>query len=110
MSLRVRGGGSAERLVNELPLRPEAAPIKARPASERAERFRGTLAALGREIDRGEKLVARAIAPGAGRLAAGELIALQAGIYRYSEAVDLAAKLVDRAGSAIRTTLQSGGQ
>ena len=44
-----------------------------------------------------------------GGLAAGDLIALQAGIYRYSEAVDLAGKLVDRAGNAVKTTLQSNG-
>jgi hypothetical protein len=46
---------------------------------------------------------------GGGPLDAGQLIALQAGIYRYSEAVDLAAKLVDRAANAVRTTLQSSG-
>jgi hypothetical protein len=38
----------------------------------------------------------------------GTLIALQAGIYRYSEAVDLAGKLVDRGGNAVRTVLQGG--
>lgn len=43
-----------------------------------------------------------------GSLDAGDLIALQAGIYRYSEAVDLTGKLVDRASQAVRTTLQSG--
>jgi hypothetical protein len=68
------------------------------------------LKALGRQIDTGEKLVQRALAPGAAQLSASDLIALQAGIYRYSEAVDLAAKLIDRAGSAVRTTLQGGGQ
>jgi hypothetical protein len=72
------------------------------------DRFGKYLEALGYSIDRGEALVARAMA-GQGQLDAGQLIALQAGIYRYSEAVDLAAKLVDRAGSALRTTLQSGG-
>jgi hypothetical protein len=35
------------------------------------------------------------------------LIALQAGIYRYSEAVDLVTKLVDRATQAVKTTLQN---
>ena len=39
-------------------------------------------------------------------LGAGELLALQAGVYRYSEAVDLAAKLVDRASSGVKTVLQ----
>ncbi|MCB9590065.1 MAG: hypothetical protein H6718_31915 [Polyangiaceae bacterium] len=73
-------------------------------------RFKQALSALGGEIDRGEKTVKRAL-NGAqmGGLAAGDLIALQAGIYRYSEAVDLAGKLVDRAGSAVKTTLQSNG-
>ncbi|HYP89268.1 MAG TPA: hypothetical protein VEQ59_13970 [Polyangiaceae bacterium] len=39
----------------------------------------------------------------------GALIALQVGIYRYTEAVDLASKLVDRATNAVRTVLQGGG-
>ncbi len=65
---------------------------------------------MGSEIDRGEKLVKRALSGAAlGGLGAGDLIALQAGIYRYSESVDLAGKLVDRAGSAVKTTLQSNG-
>jgi hypothetical protein len=34
------------------------------------------------------------------------LIALQAGIYRYGETVDLAAKLVDKAGTDVKTVLQ----
>jgi hypothetical protein len=35
-----------------------------------------------------------------------ELLSLQAGVYRYSEAVDLSAKLVDRASSGVKTVLQ----
>ncbi len=35
-----------------------------------------------------------------------ELLALQAGVYRYSEVVDLSAKLVDRASSGVKTVLQ----
>lgn len=73
-------------------------------------RFKDALQAMGSEIDRGEKMVKRALNGAAlGGLGAGDLIALQAGIYRYSEAVDLAGKLVDRAGSAVKTTLQSNG-
>jgi len=34
------------------------------------------------------------------------LLALQAGIYRYGETIDLAAKLVDKAGTDVRTVLQ----
>ena len=62
---------------------------------------------LGREIDVGEAQVA-----GASRLHdydPGTLIALQAGIYRYSEAVDLASKIVDRVSSGVRTVLQGSG-
>jgi hypothetical protein len=36
----------------------------------------------------------------------GELIALQAGVYRYGEAVDLASRLVDRATTSVKTVLQ----
>ncbi len=70
--------------------------------------FQNVLERLGHEVDTGEALVRRALRGGAG-LDAGELIALQAGIYRYTEAVDLVSKVVDRAGSAVRTTLQSQG-
>jgi hypothetical protein len=79
-------------------------------AEPNAARFSQALNALGRQIDVGEKLVQRALAPGAAQLGPSDLIALQAGIYRYSEAVDLAAKLIDRASFAVRTTLQGGGQ
>jgi hypothetical protein len=50
----------------------------------------------------------RAIAEGGAgsSLSAGDMIALQAGIYRYGEAVDLCAKIVDRAGNTAKTVLQ----
>ena len=56
-------------------------------ASDGAEQFRHVLGSLGRAIDAGEKMVRRALTPSAGALGAAELIALQAGIYRYSEAI-----------------------
>jgi hypothetical protein len=64
---------------------------------------------LGKQIDRGEALVKRATSGGHAGLDAGELIALQAGIYRYTEAVDLAAKLVDRSAGAVKTVAQGSG-
>ena len=90
------------------------APLPARDAGHadrtvelgRKGQFRDVLTKLGTELDRGESLVEHAMKGGHSGLGAGELIALQAGIYRYTEAVDLAAKLVDRAGSAVKTTLQ----
>ncbi|MEM9072321.1 MAG: hypothetical protein AAGE52_27690 [Myxococcota bacterium] len=35
------------------------------------------------------------------------LLALQSGVYRYAQEVELASKLVDKATSAVKTTLQS---
>lgn len=67
--------------------------------------FARVLRTLGARIDEGSRLMARVEHGGA--LDARQLIALQSGIYRYTESVELAAKLVDRAGNAIRTTLQS---
>ena len=71
--------------------------------------FAKLLNGLGRELDRGEAIADRAIhAGGAGaRLSPEQLLALQAGIYRYSEAIDLVTKVVDRATQAVKTTLQS---
>jgi len=71
--------------------------------------FQRVLVAVGAEVDRGERLIQGVVSGRAGSLGAAELIALQAGIYRYTELVDLTSKFVDRAANAVRTTLQSGG-
>jgi hypothetical protein len=78
------------------------------PAGERSA-FARVLQRLGSEVQRGEALTRHVLAAGQlGRdLAPSELLALQAGIYRYSEAVDLASRLVDRAASGIKTALQA---
>jgi hypothetical protein len=107
MTLPVRLGPSTEARFAQPPALDPTGPAPSRPEAEPPQ-FSLALRALGRQIDVGEKLVQRALAPGAAQLSAAELIALQAGIYRYSEAVDLAAKLIDRAGAAVRTTLQAG--
>lgn len=84
----------------------EAAPAPAGRGEEAAPSpFARVLRGLGREVDRGEGIVRRALAGGAD-LGPAELLALQAGVYRYSEAVDLSAKLVDRASSGVKTVLQ----
>jgi hypothetical protein len=105
MTLPVRGAGEGR--FDPAPPHVTSARPPVRPEPVSAPRFADALAALGRQIDAGERLTKRALAPGLGRLDASQLIALQAGIYRYSEAVDLAAKLVDRAATAVKTTLQS---
>ncbi len=84
---------------------PSAPAASAPDAAERRDRFQKALDGLGHEIDRGESVVRRALSAG-GHMGAGDLIALQAGIYRYSEAVDLTSKLVDRASTAVQTTLR----
>jgi hypothetical protein len=70
--------------------------------------FATVLRALGHESDRGEALVQQALR--AGRAGSdpspAELLALQAGIYRYGEVVDIATKLVDRASTDVKTVLQ----
>jgi hypothetical protein len=64
--------------------------------------------ALGHEADRGEATVRGVLRGAAGgqELSSTDLLALQGGIYRYGETIDLAAKLVDKAGTDIRTVLQ----
>lgn len=83
-------------------------PAAEAPAAPRAA-FAEVVAALAREIDSGERLMDRASRGTGTGLGAAGLIALQAGIYRYTEAVDLSARLVDRASAAVKTTLGSSG-
>jgi len=86
-------------------------PTAAAPAhgSERSP-FQRMLEGIGNEIDRGERTIHGAIAAGGSDMAPSDLLALQAGVYRYSEAVDLASKLVDRASTGVKTVVSGGGQ
>ena len=74
--------------------------------------FARVLRGLGRDIDDGEGATRSALdsLQRGADLGAGQLIALQAGVYRYSEAIDLASRLVDRATSGVKTVVQGGGQ
>lgn len=86
---------------------PEAVSTPDAPSSAPAQSFSRVLNRLAREVDRGERVVRTALR---GNLYADDtrgMIALQAGVYRYVEAVELCTKLVDRAAGAVRTTLQS---
>lgn len=73
--------------------------------------FGQVLRAIGDETKRGEALVERAVRAGSvGReLSPGDLIALQAGVYRWVEVVDLSSKLVDRVAQAAKTVTQGNG-
>lgn len=90
---------------------PAPAPAASKPpatVSPAPSPFARLLHGLGREVNQGEQTVKQALeASRAGRdMSGAELLALQSGVYRYSEAVDLAAKLVDRASSGVKTVLQ----
>lgn len=69
--------------------------------------FAKILQGLGSELERGERTMDRVThARGGAELASQDLLALQADVYRYSEAVDLSAKLVDRASNGVKTVIQ----
>lgn len=76
-------------------------------SAEQPSPFERVARGLASAIDHGEHLVGRAAAGGYEQMDAATLIAVQAGIYRYGEAVDLASKLVDRIASATKTVLES---
>lgn len=91
---------------------PQSAPQPAAATTEPAEsgRFSRLLTGFSREVDRGEAMLRHASRGSLGSLDAAALIAVQAGIYRYTEVVELAGKVVDRASSGVRSVLQSGSQ
>ena len=84
------------------------APTPIHPA-EGPSSFARVLHGLGGAIGSGEALMQRAMGMHSDAGPA-ELIALQAGVYRYSEAIDLASRLIDHATSDVKTVLQGAGQ
>jgi hypothetical protein len=101
----MRIGGESPRY-ELVPVPPEGEPAaSAVPGRASGPSFASALEGIGGAVDRGEALIASAAHGSLGGLDAAQLIALQAGIYRYSEAVDLVAKLVDRASTAVKTVV-----
>ena len=104
--MRIGGESPSYEIV---PIAPEidaaASAAGARSAAGGAVSFQKALKGIGRAVDGGEALIAGAARGNLGGMDSGQLIALQAGIYRYSEAVDLVAKLVDRAATAVKTVV-----
>jgi hypothetical protein len=90
---------------------PSQVSTRARPAenAEGPSPFAQVLHGLGHVIGSGEATMRTAM-NAAHDLGPAELMALQAGVYRYSEAIDLASRLVDHATSDIKTVLQGAGQ
>lgn len=88
------------------PLPPTASPDRPTTSESTRRSFKDLLTGLGERMDRGEASVQGALhaAPKLGP--AGELLMLQAGVYQYTETFEVAAKMVDKGTSAIKTTLQ----
>jgi hypothetical protein len=103
------------------PIAPVLLLTEGRPApSERAPRteappdapvsrsFAELLEGAARHLDAGRRRV-DAVVAGAqrGDVAPEQLLAIQAGVYRYTQEVELASKVVDKATNALKTVLQS---
>jgi hypothetical protein len=102
--------GAASRLAQRpLSTAPGAGGPTGGAAVQGASPFASLLHGLGAEVDRGERLARAAMETSrrAAVLGPADLIALQAGVYRYSEVLELAARLVDRSANAVKTVLQS---
>ncbi len=95
-------------IVTKGPTPIDVTPAPKAPAASGAS-FGEVVRALGKEIQRGEAIVDRASHAGGKDLSSGDLLALQAGVYRYVEVVDLTSKLVDRATQAVKQVTQGQG-
>lgn len=84
---------------SELPTRPQTI--------QPEQSFKSVFDRLASEVDSGERVVRTALRGNPYADDERGMIALQAGVYRYVEAVELCTKLVDRATGAVRTTLQN---
>ena len=102
--------GSLNRNASQ-PAAPQSASSPAAPLDPNADPpspFARLLRGLGREVTTGESQMRSAInsTKSGHDLGPSELLALQAGVYRYTDTVDLASKLVDRATSSVKTVIQ----
>jgi hypothetical protein len=79
-------------------------PLAAAPAVPETS-FHDVLKKMGERIEHGEKAIDRALhAPATASSA--DLLALQTQVYRYSETLDLAAKVVDKVSGGVKTVMQ----
>jgi len=101
-------------LLPTAPTAPAHAPSTAKPrsADDPPSPFARLVRGFAGEADRGEATVHGALAAGGSSvpLDMTSLLALQAGIYRYGETMDLAAQLVDKASTGVKTIIQGQGQ
>lgn len=73
--------------------------------------FGNLLRSVGNEFNHGEAATLAALHSlrGGGDFTSSQLLLLQADVYRYSEAIDLASRAVDRVTGGVKTLLQGGG-
>jgi hypothetical protein len=102
-------GESTPKMPAETPRTPVAKAVEAKVPGERSA-FQRVVDGLGKEINSGERMMRGALGAGGSELGPSELLALQAGVYRYSEAVDLASKLIDKTSNGVKTIISGGGQ
>ncbi len=74
--------------------------------TEGDDSFRSVFHGLSAELDRGKATIDASL-QAHGQLNSTQLLALQAAMYRYTEAVELVTKVVDKTSNAVRTTMQS---
>lgn len=82
---------------------------EARTVSEAPATFRGWLRETAHSLAQGDRMLATVVArgPSAPPLDTAALLSLQAGVYRYTQELELAGRVVDRTTQAVKTTLQS---
>lgn len=78
------------------------------PQASEGPSFADALRDAASSLSAGQTRIDRAIRRGTrGETDPGHLLALQAGVYRYTQELELASKLVDKATGALKQTLQS---
>jgi hypothetical protein len=109
MSIRI-ATEAAPKVHTETVRAPEARTTAPERAPGEKSAFQRVVEGLGKEINTGERMMRGALGAGGSELGPSELLALQAGVYRYSEAVDLASKLIDKTSNGVKTIINGGGQ
>jgi hypothetical protein len=101
---------AAPKVQTEMPRSPEARVAAPERAAGEKSAFQRVVEGLGKEINSGERMMRGALGAGGSELGPSELLALQAGVYRYGETVDLASKLIDKTSNGVKTIINGGGQ
>ena len=78
------------------------------PEAPRGPSFQSVLKHAAEDLAEGERFMRQALRVSRRQdVSPAQLVAIQAGVYRYGQELELAGRLVDKATSAVRTTLQS---